>query len=398
MAILVVDKIEDGKVPFLRGILTRSLLSAGLPFDEAYKLADKVKSEVSDRKGDKGEITTEEIESIVVSHLRKRKDQAVADQYLHRGEKSIPINVFDRDGQPQPFSKGHLSQALEICAFSQEKSYAITSAIEHSLVSSGRKDISSTELARLTYKYLLDHESPDIAKRYVTWVEFSRDGSPLVLLVGGTTGSGKSTISSEIAHRLNIVRTQSTDMLREVMRMMMPKRLVPTLHTSSYTAWTVLPSSQEDPVSFDTHMESGYLTQARQVAVGIEAVLQRAEREHVSMILEGVHINPELQRQFVEDSDAVIVPFILAVVKRKKLRKHLKGRGQQVASRRSENYLKYFESIWRLQSFLLSEADRHSIPIIPNVDEDETIQEVMSTISAVLETRYDGDPKKAFKD
>ena len=93
----------------------------------------------------------------------------------------------------------------------------------------------------------------------------------------------------------------------------------------------------------------------------------------------------------------MIVPFVLAVVKRKKLRKHLKGRGQQVASRRSESYLKYFESIWRLQTFLLNEADRHSVPIIPNVDEDETVQEVMNTISAVLESRYDGDPKKAFK-
>lgn len=396
MAILVLDTIEDGKVPFLRGILTRSLLSAGLPFDEAYKLADRVKSEVTDEKGDGGEITTDEIQQIVYEYLKKRKDPTVAEQYLRRGEASILIHVVDRDDQPQPFSKGHLSQALEICAFSPSKSYAITSAIEHHLISSGRKEITSGDLGRLTYDYLAEHESAEVARRYVTWVEFSRDGRPLVLLVGGTTGSGKSTISSEIAHRLNIVRTQSTDMLREVMRLMLPKRLVPTLHTSSYTAWTVLPSSADDPVSFETHMEAGYLTQARQVSVGIEAVLQRAEREHVSMILEGVHINPELQRQFVLDSNAVIVPFVLAVVKRKKLRKHLKGRGQQVSSRRSESYLKYFESIWRLQSFLLNEAERHSIPIIPNIDEDETIQEVMNTISAVLQSEYDGDPKKAF--
>ena len=32
----------------------------------------------------------------------------------------------------------------------------------------------------------------------------------------------RSTISAEIAHRLDIVRTQSTDMLREVMRLMFP--------------------------------------------------------------------------------------------------------------------------------------------------------------------------------
>ena len=39
-----------------------------------------------------------------------------------------------------------------------------------------------------------------------------------------------------------IVRAQSTDMLREVMRTMVPQRLLPVLHTSSFVAWKEMPA------------------------------------------------------------------------------------------------------------------------------------------------------------
>jgi len=36
------------------------------------------------------------------------------------------------------------------------------------------------------------------------------------VLIGGTTGTGKSTVASEVAHRLGITRVTSTDFIREV--------------------------------------------------------------------------------------------------------------------------------------------------------------------------------------
>ncbi|MCH8276665.1 MAG: hypothetical protein IIA50_03880, partial [Bacteroidetes bacterium] len=78
------------------------------------------------------------------------------------------------------------------------------------------------------------------------------------------------------------------------------------------------------------------------------------------------------------------VPIILAVLKKKRLRKRLIGRGQQVSSRKTERYLENFDHIWSLQSFLLSEADRFNIPIIHNESEEETVRLVMQTISEYL--------------
>ena len=46
--LLVEDPGEHTQVPFLRGILTRSLQDSGLPFDEAYNLASEVRRELDD--------------------------------------------------------------------------------------------------------------------------------------------------------------------------------------------------------------------------------------------------------------------------------------------------------------------------------------------------------------
>ena len=89
-------------------------------------------------------------------------------------------------------------------------------------------------------------------------------------------GTGKSTIATEVAHLLDIVRIQSTDMLREVMRMMLPQRLLPVLHSSSFDAWKELPGVAEEGGAVGTSLASGYMTQTELIAVAADAVIQRA--------------------------------------------------------------------------------------------------------------------------
>lgn len=395
--LFVLDTVEESRVPFLRGILTRSLQKAGMPFEQAYRAANRVRDRVWGSEnlrvaGDVAYLTTQDLRTVVEAYLSAQGAGEVLERYRAGARLNRYVRVADQEGHYQPFSKALLGQTLETCALPPERSFAIATHIERDLLRSGRTDLTSTDLAELAYHYLLDHEDEEAAHRYLVWLEYSRSGRPMILLFGGTTGCGKSTISSEVAHRLNIVRTQSTDMLREVMRLMVPPRLLPTLHVSSYLAWQALPRVGDEEIN----MIDGYLTQSEQVSVGIEGVMQRAEREQVSLILEGVHIYPDLQHRLIEQNSAIVVPFILAVLKRKKLRKRLLGRGQQVASRRSERYLENFETIWDLQTYLLSEADRYQVPIIPNDDQEETIRLVMENIMEVLVREYRGRPEDVF--
>jgi len=191
------------------------------------------------------------------------------------------------------------------------------------------------------------------------------------------------------------VRIQPTDMLREVMRSMVPRRLLPVLHTSSFMAWQELPSAG-DAGGEGAPLVQGYLTQSRLVALACEAVLSRAVRERVSMILEGVHAHPALLETQAKESDTVVVRVVLGVLKQRALRARIRGRGKQEPDRRAKRYLQHFDAIWGLQDFMLSEADRLQVPIVPNVDLDRTVQEVLALVMEVLATEFAGSSAEVF--
>jgi 2-phosphoglycerate kinase len=147
----------------------------------------------------------------------------------------------------------------------------------------------------------------------------------------------------------------------------------------------VLPQGGNHQPELDEVVASGYQTQAEILSVACEGAIQRALTERVSLILEGVHIYPTLLKKIPPPEDAVIVPIMMGVLNPEELRSRLKGRGRQVPDRRSKRYLKHFDSIWRLQSFLLSEADKAGVPIILNDDREAAMREVMRTIIDRLE-------------
>ena len=378
----VISASEGASAPFLRGILTRSLQKAGLQFDEAYDIASKVRDRLDDRKS----IAGAELREMVAKILEKRGHKVCREAYLHARHETASIRVLTSDGSDSPFSKSQLADSMEICALPREELHDIASRIEQDLIEEGMSEVTTQDLTTRVIKALKSLPHRNAAADYDRWVRFSHSGKPMVILIGGTTGSGKSSVSAEIAHRLDIVRTQSTDMLREIMRLLVPERLIPTLHTSSFEAFSKLPMGGE--TATPEEMIQGYLSQSSQVAVGIEGVLNRTANESVSLIIEGVHLHPQLMAYIAQRFDFVVVPVVLAVLKEKRLKKRLIGRGHMIQSRRSERYIQNLERIWDLQSFLLNEADDYDVPIITNNDEESTVRSILQTVSNELRRRY----------
>ncbi len=382
---VVLNPSDNTRVPFLRGILTRSVQNAGVPFDRAYRLASNVRRELDDT----DEVSTSDLRTIIVRHLQDLSYQDAAERYQMNIKIPAPIMVTDASGETASFSRVRLQQQLERCSLSSDDASDITGIVYDRILQEENPDISSQRLAALTHQCLQHETGADYAQRYLVWLDFSHSGRPLLLLIGGTAATGKSTISTEMASRLEIVRTQSTDMLRQVMRMMIPERLLPVLHTSSFNAWRTLSGDPRDRINKDTLIADGFLQQAKLIDVACEAVIDRAVQERVSLVLEGVHVLPSLQEKISVDSDAIVVPIILGVLKRDHLMKHIKGRGTSTPQRRSERYMDNFEDIWRLQSFILSEADRASTPIVINRDKETTIREFMKIIGDNLADSFD---------
>ncbi len=385
---------QDGRVPFLRGILTRSLQDAGLSFDRAYALASTVRDELSHTM----EISAEELHDVVVQRMaHEGVSPSVVQRYATPASRDRIILIRDREAQTTVFSRGQLRQRLESSGLTYEESASVTSAIDEHLMKKGASEISSRQLGMLTYRYLQRTFGEAKARRYLVLMEFLRGERPVILLIGGASGCGKSAVAMEITHRLEIARIQSTDLLREVMRMMIPERLMPVLHRSSFDAWQALPTRPSFKGDPDLVLEDGFRAQAELLSVPCEAVIRRSLREQSSLILEGVHVQHEMMEKIrAENDNAVFVHVMLAILNPNRFRERISRRGDHAIHRRAERYLENFDSIWRLQSFLLSEADRAGIPIILNHNKDQVISELMRTIVDHLATGSTVKPEAVF--
>jgi len=392
MKTIVVNKRENEKVPFLRGILIRSLLDAGLSFEDAYEMATTVRDELASTKS----ITSEALQQRVVVLLEKLVDKEAVEQYCSPSVVPSRILVSSQSGTQIAFSRARHARYLQSTGLKEEKAEHLTDLIFAQLIATGISFISTRELGYLTYRCLQQEVGKKAAKRYLVWTEFQNSGRPLALLIGGTVAAGKSTIATEIAHLLEIVRIQSTDMLREVMRMMVPKRLMPVLHTSSFNAWKTLPIQDKKDRDWDQLVAEGYRSQAELLAVPCEAILQRAVEESVPVILEGVHVHPGLLERAPDDSDVIKVHVMLAVLKSKKLKSRLRGRGIEVPQRRAERYLNSLDAIWSLQSYLLSEADRYDVPIVTTEDREKSLLQIIQQVNSELARHFTGTAAQVF--
>ena len=78
------------------------------------------------------------------------------------------------------------------------------------------------------------------------------------------------------------------------------------------------------------------------------------------------------------------------------LQRRIKGRGKQAAERRAKRYLRWFDHIWRLQSFLLEDADRAGVPIVPNEDQEVVYRDIVRVIVGHLARESTARPKDVF--
>ncbi|HKX55490.1 MAG TPA: hypothetical protein VJN01_05290, partial [Xanthomonadales bacterium] len=210
MKTVVINSRDHSQAPFLRGIMIRALLDAGMSFEDALALAAQVRDQVADKES----VSTTQLRKAVVTLLKKDGQTAIIKRYSAPVIAPSRIIVRSVSGEVSAFSRGRLIRYLQSSGVRLDDAERITSMLYEQLLSAGAASISSNHLGFLTWLCLQDELGAQAAKQYLAWSEYQRSNRPLLLLICGAVGSGKSSITTEIAHRLDIVRTQSTDMLR----------------------------------------------------------------------------------------------------------------------------------------------------------------------------------------
>jgi 2-phosphoglycerate kinase len=289
-----------------------------------------------------------------------------------------------------PFSKGLLAQSLTATGLPPSKAYLIATAIQDDLRERDELAISIVRLRELAMEYLDRLAGEDYALRYRRLWELSKLEKPLIVLIGGTTGVGKSTIATEVAHRLGITRIVSTDSIREVMRGIFTKELMPAIYESAFNAWRGL----RVPVPHGANpVIVGFREQTAVVTTGVQALIDRSVLEGDSLVLEGVHLVPGYiePRQF---KNARVVQLVITVDDEDAHRSHFYIREVQTDGMRPfERYRANFGNIRLLGHYIEDLAREHGTPLITSHQLDLTVSDVLEHIvNSAMEEQLDATP------
>ncbi|MBW7996882.1 MAG: hypothetical protein FVQ81_10025 [Candidatus Glassbacteria bacterium] len=377
--------LSDGfSFPYSRGLMARSLMRAGLGSEQAYQIASRIQSMLLEE--GLSEIHRRQLKQRTLKLIEDELGEQVADSYekwkLH-GEA-----IYVSDGQEQePFSRGILAQSLLAAGLGPEIAHEVAERMAVDFSERGVQKISRGQLRRHTYSKLRNDFGQEYARHYLLWRTLKGPDKPLILLFSGATGTGKSSLAVEIAHRLGITRVIGTDTIREIMRGMISRQLLPSVHESSYTVWKTLERPfgvKADPVI------SAFQEQAQRVNVGVRAIMRRAVKENLSMILEGVHILPSKWPDELADG-SIIIQILICTTEEESHRNRFITRDEENPQRSLEKYLENFESIRKIQDALIENSAEQEIFVVDNVDFDDSVYKIIRFLTGKMGERVEID-------
>lgn len=262
-------------------------------------------------------------------------------------------------GHGLPYSKGLMAQSLSASGLPPNRAFELARELERRLVDGGIETIDLAALRTRAEEVLRDYEGEAGVRRYRDWERLDRLDRPLVVMLGGAPGVGKSTLATRLAHRLGITRVIATDVIRQVLRAFFTAEAMPSVHHSAF--------------ELDA---AGFREQSDAVGTGVEAIVERACAERTPVVLEGVHAVPGVLSPALA-ARCVTVEALLVVNSEELHRGHFSLRG---ADRPAERYHARFAEIRRLQDDLTDRARSAGVTVIDNENVDETLGRLMSLV------------------
>jgi 2-phosphoglycerate kinase len=285
-----------------------------------------------------------------------------------------------KGGRETPFSRGILAQTLAQAGAKLELAYRIASEVRTELLAEERFVVEEEEvLARVRAK--LQVTDALIVSRLDKWWVLRDSTEPIVILIGGATGVGTSTLAADVARRLNIQSVIGTDAIREVLRRAISPDLLPMLHRSSFD---IKPEDIRVPVAKEETVLFGYRSQASQVSVGVEAIVERGIKEGTNLVIEGVHLAPEIILNRYRDHPNVC-PLVVYLSDDEAHRARFHVRALGTAMRRpAEEYIAHFKEIRQIHDYILESAVRSGVYAVENLAIESTSDAAVAFVANLV--------------
>jgi 2-phosphoglycerate kinase len=275
-----------------------------------------------------------------------------------------------------PYSRGLMARALMAAGVGAVRAYELAQRVQTDLASRGEQTADLDRLEELAHDVLGENEGAQVVRRLRRYETLRELDLPIILLIGGATGTGKSTVATETAYRLGITRVTSTDFVRQTMRAFLSREFMPSIHYSSF----------EVPGEVGIGgVVDGFVEQTRNVLVGVRGLIDRALQEGWSLVLEGVHLVPGMLPPIER---AMVVQCVLAIDDPELHESHFWVRDAYSEGLRPvRKYLDSLSDIRILQDFVVEQARRAGVPVVENASIELTIGTVMELVLSSAE-RY----------
>lgn len=371
--------------PFSRRVLATSLEKLSLGFKEAHAVARQV--EQSLRTEGYETIGERDLVHLIAVSLEARVGRETRLRYEAQAGEPTDLQVVEEDGVRFPYSRGILAQSLMAVGLGPGLSHNLAKRTEDALWRMGKREVERGTIRRVVRSLVQQEAGEEFARRYELMRSVRRPARPIVILIGGAPGVGKSTLAAELAYRLGIPRLVSSDSLRQALRSLISPELSPALHRSSFSAWEaeLLPGEQPTAEPEPKQVIRGFQRQVQQLVTALFAVVSRNIEESTSVVLEGIHLVPGFT-PVERFSGATVVELVFVVSDPEVHRTHFSAREAQTDARRSsKTYLEHFTEIRTLQDFILERAEEEGVPVIEAADVDTAVdQAVEHVLGAVL--------------
>ena len=188
-----------------------------------------------------------------------------------------------------------------------------------------------------------------------------------IILVGGTAGTGKTTLTNYLVCKYNFDHRIGTGFIREVARVYLPKQEFQSIHCQTF--------SPKNDIDILTH----YINQCKLLMRPINACINRAKNEGTSLIVEGSNLIPS-NIEFAN----IDLFIILTVSDRKILKKNLIGNTHKYRRITSTD----FENIMKIQDYIIGLSNNiksKKMILIDNINPGATKEKLESKFSSISE-------------
>ena len=253
----------------------------------------------------------------------------------------------------------------------------------------------------------------------------------VLILLAGTSGTGKSTLASLLADRMRLSSVIGTDSVRHILRQRVTAEACRVLHVSTYQAHQCIaddtdlsllstPYSQppmgQPPLapantvrssspslsslsSASLSSTSTQLSQAQKVKLGhyqqslhvcahLYSLIASLIASRTSAIIEGVHLLPAFLSYLIatlSSSRTLVLPFLIYISNETKHRERFALRSHPAAV---NPYILHFPAIRTIQKHMIATADtidaQHWLPTIDNTNMDRSVAAVHEIVSKVM--------------